>query len=364
MKHWPKWSMLPERDGRHSTFATRSMMREKPMQPWRRMEFGRSFSMPGSHWRTVSKSSGERSRSSARKARRTNGPERCWWRRRWSNNRWTWISTCLQAMWRRSTSWYSGPGGSGGTDGADARAEPELLVVAPPATDDPPEDWFETFLPRAAYVYRDHARLWLTVRTLERAEAVESPDGLRVLIEAVYGPEAENGVPPGLLDKLLTFEGRESAARSMGHLNTLSVSSGYVRDAGAWDSDVRTPTRLTEDPRVTLRLALVRGGRIEPYALEHAPDELWRAWRLSEVDVSQRHVASEAFPLRLAEVAREVKADWGRYDEDKVLVVLEEAGDGQLVGAVMGPDGERAISYTDETGLAVKSRQGSAASRS
>ena len=235
--------------------------------------------------------------------------------------------------------------------------KPELLVVAPPATDDPPEDWFKTFLPRAAYVYRDHARLWLTVRVLEQIEAIESPHGLRALIEAVYGQDAEDSVPCRLFDRLLTFEGRERAARGMGHLNTLSVSAGYMRDAGVWDSDMRTPTRLVEDPRATLRLARVRDGRIEPYALKHARYEPWRAWRLSEVDVSQRHAAGEAaVPSQLADAVREVKAGWSRYDEDKILVLLEEAGDGRLAGVVMGPDGERAISYTDRSGLAMEPR--------
>ncbi len=229
--------------------------------------------------------------------------------------------------------------------------EPELLVVAPPAADDPPEDWFKRFLPRAAYVYGDHARLWLTVRMLERTGAIQSPHGLRALIEAVYGPEAEDSVPHGLFDSLLAFEGRKAAARSMGHLNTLRVSSGYMRDAGAWDSDLRMPTRLVEDPRVTLRLARARDGRIEPYALAHALDEPWRAWRLSEVDISRRHVAGESIPLRFAEAAHEARAGWGRYDEDKILVVLEEAGDGRLVGTVMSPDGERAVSYSVSGGL-------------
>ena len=235
--------------------------------------------------------------------------------------------------------------------------EPELLVVAPPAADNPPENWFETFLRRAAYVYRDHARLWLTVRTLEQTEAIESPCGLRGLVEAVYGPEAEDSIPPGLFDSLLAFEGREAAARSMGHLNALRVSSGYMRDAGAWDSDLRTPTRLVEDPRAILRLARAQEDRIEPYALAHAPDEPWRAWRLSEVDISRRHVTGEAIPSRFVETAREAKAGWGRYDEDKFLVVLEEAGDGRFVGAVLGPDGEGAVAYTAGTGLAMEPRK-------
>ncbi len=230
--------------------------------------------------------------------------------------------------------------------------EPELLVVAPPATEDPPEEWFDSFLPRAAYVYQDHARLWLTVRVLEQTEAIESPKGLRSLIEAVYGSHAESNVPCGLIDKLLTFEGKESADRSIGHQNTLRVSSGYVRDAGAWDSDIRTPTRLTEDPRITLRLARVQDGRIEPYAPKHVPADPWREWRLSEVDISHRHVTGEAaVPSHLAEAVREAKANWGRYDEDKVLVLLVASDSGQLVGAVMGPRGERRVSYSDSKGF-------------
>ena len=246
---------------------------------------------------------------------------------------------------------------------SERTGEPELHVVAPPAGDDPPEDWFETFLPRAAYVYQDHARLWLTVRTLEQVKAIESPDGLRALIEAVYAPEAEDSVPCSLFEKLLTFEGKEGAARSMGNLNTLSVSSGYLRDSGAWGSDMRTPTRLIEDPRAILRLARVRGGQIEPYALEHAPKEPWRVWRLSEVEISRRHAVGEAsVPSHLAGTAREVKENWGRYDADKILVLLEDTGNGRLVGAVMGPDGERTISYTARTGLVMEPREGRVAS--
>lgn len=231
--------------------------------------------------------------------------------------------------------------------------EPELFIVAPSTADNPSEDWFEIFLPRAAYVYPDHARLWITARTLEQNGVMESPGDLRTLLETVYAPEAEEHTPPALQERLLTIEGRDRAARSMGRLNTLSLSSGYMRDSGAWESDMRTPTRLAEDPRVTLRLARLLNDRIEPYALAHAPEEPWRAWRLSEVDISQRHVTGETVPSRFAEAAREARTDWGRYDEDKMLVVLEEAGNDGLVGAVMGPDGKRGVYYSAEAGLAV-----------
>ncbi len=230
--------------------------------------------------------------------------------------------------------------------------QPELLVVAPAAEEDAAEDWCKALFPRAAHVYRDHARLWLTARTLEEAGAIETPGGLRALIEAVYGPEAEARVPPGLRASLWSAEGKAGADRGVANMNTLKLSPGYVRDAGAWDSDVRTPTRLADDPSATLRLARARGGRIEPYAAASAPGEPWRAWRLSEVDVSQRHATGEAVPPRFAEAAREAKAGWGRHDADKILAVLEEDGDGRLAGAVMGPERERVVSYSPGTGLA------------
>ena len=117
---------------------------------------------------------------------------------------------------------------------------------------------------------------------------------------------------------------------------------------------MRTPTRLIEDPRSTLRLARVQDGRIEPYALQHAPNEPWRAWRLSEVDVSRRHAVAEApVPSQIADAVREVKASWGRYDGDKILVLLEETDHGRLSGAVMGPQGERTATYS-EMGLVME----------
>ena len=68
---------------------------------------------------------------------------------------------------------------------------PELLVVGPEPVVEADEDWFSRSFPRAKYVYRDHARLWLSARALEGAGAIESPAGLRALIEFVYGDDAD-----------------------------------------------------------------------------------------------------------------------------------------------------------------------------
>ena len=240
----------------------------------------------------------------------------------------------------------------------EREGHPELLVVGPEPEADAKADWFSKVFPRAAYVYRDHARLWLTARVLEDAGAIESPGGLRALIETIYGDEddAIARLPDDLMESFFSAEGRAGAERGVATTSVLGLGKGYVRDGGAWDTDIRTPTRLADDPRMTLRLARLRGGRIEPYAQDAAPDEPWRAWRLSEVAVSARRVSGEAVPPGQVEAARGAKATWGRYDEDKMLVVLRENGaaDVSLTGlAISGetPPKEVILGYDPRRGL-------------
>ena len=239
-------------------------------------------------------------------------------------------------------------------DRPDRRGSPELLVVGPPAVAGADADWFKRVFPRAAYVYRDHARLWLTARVLEEEGVIRSPDGLRQLIETVYGDEAEASVPNDLMESFFDAEGRAGAERGVATTNVLALAKGYVRDGGAWGSDMRTPTRLVDDPQVTLRLARVRDGRIEPYVHEADPDEPWRAWRFSEVSVSARRVRGEFLPPELAPAAREAKAGWTRFDAEKILTVLEEDVVAGFSGEVLtGDDGSTrtAIYYNSDRGV-------------
>ena len=229
---------------------------------------------------------------------------------------------------------------------------PELLVVAPEPKLDAKAAWYRDAFPRAAYVYPDHARLWLTARVLEDAGVIASPNGLRDLIEAVYGDCAEACLPLALRDYLVDAEGRAGRERGISTTNVLNLSKGYIRDGGAWDKDVRTPTRLDDDPQVTLRLARVRAGRIEPYAVAAAPDEPWRGWRLSELNVSARRISREEIPAEHAAAARTTKEAWTSYDEGKILVVVSEAaGTDDLVGS--GATGSRAVclKYNPRVGL-------------
>ena len=241
------------------------------------------------------------------------------------------------------------------------QGSPELLVVSPEATPDAAEDWFSKPFPRAQFVYRAHARLWLTAKVLGDVGAIDSPAGLRTLIEAVYGEGAETGVPSNLQDAFWDDEGRERAERGVASIGALALQSGYMRDGGAWDSDVSTATRLADDPQVTLRLARVRAGGVEPYAGD-IKGERWRAWRLSEVSVARRRISGED-TTEYGEAVRKERAEWNQYDQDKVLILLEENG-GRAVGYAVCDEGDVrrvGVEYTDQglKFLAVASRYAS-----
>ena len=118
---------------------------------------------------------------------------------------------------------------------------PELLVVGPEPVAEAGAEWFSRAFPRAAYVYKDHARLWLTAKVLSDFGSIESPGALRTLIERVYGDDAESEVPEALLGRFFDAEGRAGADRGVANTNVLDLSKGYVWDGGAWDSDTRTP---------------------------------------------------------------------------------------------------------------------------
>ena len=212
--------------------------------------------------------------------------------------------------------------------------QPELLVVGPEPVADATEDWFRKQL-SAGRLRLSGSRPPLAVsqdvagcrchRQPWRSQSAHR-SGLREW-RVCASSAGSSRQPPWRRG-----HGRDGARYRQHH--TLKLAKGYVRDGGAWDSDVRTPTRLADDPRVTLRLAGVHQGRIEPYARLIAPDEAWAAaWRLSEVNVSARRVGGEELPPDHSEAARAAKMSWTRFDKDKILLVLEpSAADATLVG--------------------------------
>ena len=222
----------------------------------------------------------------------------------------------------------------------------ELLVVSLPAVPDADETWYKRLFPRAAHVYKAHALLWLTAKMLEDEGEIDSPTRLRSLIESVYGEDAEVLVPACLEQNFLDAQGASSAERGIANTATLKLADGYTRRRGAWSKDVQTVTRIADDEHVTLRLARLQAGAWVPYAHDDTPGEPWRAWCLSEVNVPKRRVSGEAISPKHSQAASEIKASCGRYDEDKILILLDEvaARSGQYEAMVAaGEDGRKTV---------------------
>lgn len=78
-------------------------------------------------------------------------------------------------------------------------AGPELMVVSPPPVEDAKADWYEQAFPLAKMIYEDHARLWKTAKTLFDEGKLVSPQRVRWLVESVYGKDALEDIPNGLM---------------------------------------------------------------------------------------------------------------------------------------------------------------------
>ena len=77
---------------------------------------------------------------------------------------------------------------------------------------------------------------------------------------------------------------------------------------------------------------------------------------MSEVRLRRRLVSDEInWPAELAGPVEAAKSAWGRFDDQKVLVVLEANPDEDgWVGAAEGPDGSKVIRYREHFGLSVE----------
>lgn len=234
------------------------------------------------------------------------------------------------------------------------RPNPVLYVVGPEPTDDAGPEWYKAAFARASFVYPQHERLWLTMRTLRDAPGLplysQNP---RALVERVY---AADTFPSGLDTPAARAEGAAMADRAAGRMNALDFLKGYVHQAGAWESDTRTPTRLG-DPTRTLRLARWDRHGLTPWRAIESGDKR-KAWRLSEVSVLAIRVADLA-PLEPA-MKRAVEAEiatWPERYDPPLLVPLIDAGDGDWIANVIARDNRKTrdlpmtLRYSNRLGL-------------
>jgi len=231
-----------------------------------------------------------------------------------------------------------------------ASARQELIVVGPEPDPIADATWLKRTLPRTSLLYED-ARVWLTAQVLHTVGAIHTPDGLRNMIEYVYGADSDRRVPQGLVPVLLNDEGRRGAQGGLANMNLLRLSDGYAR-LGPWLSDEVIPTRLS-DETTTLRLGVLRSGQIVPWAaLTSDSTDMRRLWALSEVKVQAYVVNGEALAPEHVAIAEAAKLTWTTWDRASVrLVVLHEAADGVWRGRALADERAVDLLYCRQMGL-------------
>lgn len=225
---------------------------------------------------------------------------------------------------------------------------PQLLVISPEATMEADGGWLNGPLQRTRHIYR-WTILWRTARMLFDAGVIDTPGDVRRLIAAVY--DSPDEVPLGLIRALEKEQGAESAAIQMAKMNVLNWKDGYAAGQG-WDSDVRTPTRLSEES-VTFRLARWRNEVLTPWC---QADSERLAWALSEVSLAVWRAAKvpDASGALAAAIAA-AKNGWGRWDADLPMLVLTPIPGSEIwQGRVLNDKGvERCVTYDPHTGVVI-----------
>ena len=192
---------------------------------------------------------------------------------------------------------------------------PSLAILSPDPDDVTDEHWLNDVLDRGAYVY-GHDDQWLTARAVFDAGAINAPDGLRALIEAVHGPDAPL-VPEPLDPAQMEHVGANLGDAALAQQNVVTPEDGYLKGTkgGVW-SDEQFPTRLGEE-EATLVLARREPGGLLPWWSDE--EEPTRGWALSEVRCSRRRLPA-ALPDQSTEDIARLKATWPKGKRDYLTV--------------------------------------------
>ena len=226
----------------------------------------------------------------------------------------------------------------------------ELVVLSPPREPNPSPDWPDSPFKGSSAVYRHVGVLWRTASLLAEVGKIQTPGGLRFLIERVYGSDE---VPESLQKRSNEAEGREAGSAATALYGTLKVDDGYDGTRHAWLNELRVPTRIG-DENVPIRVARVLGdGTLAPWA--DGVGSGWKAWALSEVRVhAYRAPPGTASSPQYAAAVDAVRSQWGKYEQDIPVLALTPAVDDQqtLTGTLVSPKGTSIqVEYSAQRGL-------------
>jgi|BioPla2DNA2_1021312.scaffolds.fasta_scaffold05578_3 CRISPR-associated endonuclease/helicase Cas3 len=232
------------------------------------------------------------------------------------------------------------------------RGTPTLLVLAPPLTDTPDEDWYMRMFPTGAFVYPKHGQLWLTARCLAKQGQIVMPGDARDLIEGVFDPDVQATIPEALMERDMMADGKDRGDKTMANLNALALDDGYVMTPGQWQEDTRTPTRLDE-MSVTVVLARWNGEVLRPWS-----DAAEFAWDMSQVSVRETMISGSAdsndVPQAAINAARETMPGKG---VGRILIPLTQTSGERWEGLATARKGDDihivSVIYEPRTGLRV-----------
>lgn len=224
----------------------------------------------------------------------------------------------------------------------------ELVVLAPETAETPPVGWLGGEFRRTARVYQNPGLLWRTIRALGTAKEIRTPEGLRPLIESVYGDDTTPSSLSPAADRAI---GKQTGDTLAATYATLSVEDGYNASQHHWENELRARTRLEDVPTHVIRLARRGATGIEPWAGDGVPE--WKRWALSELRLAHYLVPPGATPTATVAAAVDTaRSAWGRYEQDIPVLVLEPSESEQWEGGFVLPDGDmRRFRYSLATGL-------------
>lgn len=226
----------------------------------------------------------------------------------------------------------------------DERTAPCLWIHAPEFSEDPATDWYKKKFPKASFVYRDHAKLWLTAKWLAEHKCWHMPDNAREMIEFVYGNE--QAIPASLQDWTDAEERKDNQKESLAKQNTINFSLGYTGNNDTdWD-DLSAPSRYSEQKTVKVVLAKWRDGECIPWYAD--------SWSASEISLPSYIAAAEdtsnaVYTAALARL-KDTLHSRGKY---AIFIVLSRDDMGYY-GLVVNDKGQRVkLLYKRETGLEI-----------
>lgn len=188
--------------------------------------------------------------------------------------------------------------------------------------------WFSAFLKGSSFVYRVHAQLWLTAKTLLDAGviALNKTGEARRLIDSVYGDPVNP--PATLVDRDAAYLVRLIEEGVKGRQSVLNLRTGYDKTAGQWDADIRTPTRLG-DPERPVRLAIMAENGIIAWSNEGTD---YQQWIRSTLNLPHRWMDEVDQPSQHHEEINRIRSKWPKHERDIPIIVAVRDNAADIVG--------------------------------